>query len=46
MQSALEKLDTVLCGEYTIKLHLQFLIKNNKTDMLILKNTKVCLTLC
>jgi len=40
IQSALEKLDTVLCGEYTIKLHLQFLIKNNKTDMLILKNTK------
>jgi len=41
LQSRLEKLDTILSGEYTIKLNLQFLIKNNKTDMLILKNTKV-----
>ena len=41
VQLALEKLDVVLSGEHTIKLHLQFLIKNNKTDMLILRNTKV-----
>ncbi|XP_067949261.1 26S proteasome non-ATPase regulatory subunit 1-like [Watersipora subatra] len=40
VQSVLKKLDLILCGEYTINLHLQFLIKNNKTDMLILKNTK------
>ncbi len=33
----------ILRGNRTIELQLQFLIKNNKTDMLILKNIKVCL---
>ncbi|PVD18462.1 hypothetical protein C0Q70_21011 [Pomacea canaliculata] len=35
-----DRLLTILGGETTIFLHLQFLIKSNKTDMLILKNTK------
>lgn len=37
----MKKLHTILGGEVTIGLHLQFLIRNNKTDTLILKNTKV-----
>ena len=41
LQDRLTKLVTILGGETTIDLHLQFLIRNNKTDMLILKNTKV-----
>lgn len=36
----MKKLHTILGGEVTIGLHLQFLIRNNKTDTLILKNTK------
>ena len=43
MQERLSQLLTILGGETTIFLHLQFLIKSNKTDMLILKNTKVTL---
>ncbi|XP_005095836.1 26S proteasome non-ATPase regulatory subunit 1 [Aplysia californica] len=39
-QGRIERLHTILGGETTIFLRLQFLIKNNKTDMLILKNTK------
>lgn len=39
-QERIEKVYTILCGEITIFLRLQFLIKNNKTDMHILKNTK------
>ncbi|VDN37665.1 unnamed protein product [Gongylonema pulchrum] len=35
-----ERLRSILCGEQTIKHHMQFLIKNNHTDMLILKQTK------
>lgn len=40
LQQRIERLHTILGGETTIFLRLQFLIKNNKTDMLILKNTK------
>ncbi|PIK59554.1 26S proteasome non-ATPase regulatory subunit 1 [Apostichopus japonicus] len=36
----LEKLNQILSGNSTISLHLQFLIRSNKADMLILKNTK------
>ncbi|XP_022237955.1 26S proteasome non-ATPase regulatory subunit 1 [Limulus polyphemus] len=39
-QERIEKLATILGGEVTINLHLQFLIRNNHTDMLILKHTK------
>ena len=41
MQDRLTKLHTILGGDTTISLHLQFLIRANKTDLLILKNTKV-----
>ncbi|XP_050414052.1 26S proteasome non-ATPase regulatory subunit 1 isoform X2 [Patella vulgata] len=40
LQDRLTKLHTILGGETTIYLHLQFLVKNNHTDSLILKNTK------
>lgn len=40
LQEKIVKLYTILGGENTIKLHLDFLIRNNKTDSLILKNTK------
>uniref|UniRef100_A0A1I7XLY4 DUF3231 family protein n=1 Tax=Heterorhabditis bacteriophora TaxID=37862 RepID=A0A1I7XLY4_HETBA len=36
------RLTTILRGEETIKHHMQFLIKNNHTDMLILKEMKDC----
>ncbi|XP_063967026.1 26S proteasome non-ATPase regulatory subunit 1-like [Lytechinus pictus] len=36
----LNKLTQILSGNLTIALHLQFLIRSNKTDMLVLKNTK------
>ena len=39
-QERMKKLQTILGGDLTIGHHLQFLIRNNKTDMLILKNTK------
>ena len=35
------KLMAILGGETTIALHLEFLIRNNHADLLILKNTKV-----
>ncbi|CAG9534121.1 unnamed protein product [Cercopithifilaria johnstoni] len=35
-----ERLRSILRGEQTIKHHMQFLIKNNHTDMLILKQIK------
>lgn len=41
LQERLTKLMTILSGDMTIDLHLQFLIRNNKTDLLVLKNTKV-----
>ena len=31
----------ILTGEESVKLYLEFLKKNNKVDLLILKNTKV-----
>ena len=39
-QTTIEKLTTILSGEKSIYCHLQFLIRNDKTDMLILKQTK------
>ncbi|CAN7996012.1 unnamed protein product, partial [Ixodes hexagonus] len=36
----LAKLATILSGEVTIGLHLQFLIRSNHTDLLVLKQTK------
>ncbi|XP_070537971.1 26S proteasome non-ATPase regulatory subunit 1-like isoform X2 [Ptychodera flava] len=39
-QDRITKLTTILGGETTIDLHLQFLIRTNKTDLQILKNTK------
>lgn len=39
-QEVIQKLTKVLSGEVSIELHLQFLIRSNHTDMLILKNTK------
>lgn len=35
------KMIKILSGEMAIELHLQFLIRNNNTDLMILKNTKV-----
>lgn len=32
----------ILGGQESVKLFLEFLKRNNKTDMLILKHTKVC----
>lgn len=40
LKERIEKLSTILSGEMTITLHLQFLIRNNHTDLLILKQTK------
>lgn len=40
LQERIEKLATILGGEVAIDLHLQFLIRNNHTDLLILKQTK------
>ena len=37
----LKKLEAILSGDTTIALHLQFLIRTNKADLQILKNTKV-----
>lgn len=39
-QQRIEKLTSILSGEVCIDLHLQFLIRSNHSDMLILKNTK------
>ena len=39
-QNTIEKLTTILSGEKSIYSHLQFLIRNDKSDMLILKQTK------
>ena len=37
----LDKIHNILSGETSIKLYLEFLYRNNHTDLLILKNTKV-----
>lgn len=39
-QTRVEKLARILSGEMTIEQHLQFLIANNHTDMLILRHSK------
>ncbi|KAI1290272.1 26S proteasome non-ATPase regulatory subunit 1 [Halotydeus destructor] len=39
-QNRLENLGVILSGETTIELELQFLIRNNHTDTLVLKHTK------
>ena len=39
------KIRRILSGEESIKLHLEFLYRNNHTDLLILKNTKVFIQL-
>ncbi len=41
LQERIKKLLTILNGEITIDLHMQFLIKNNHADLLILKQIKV-----
>jgi 26S proteasome regulatory subunit N2 len=38
----LRAVDIILSGEKTVALHQEFLIRNNHTDVQILKNTKVC----
>lgn len=45
-QDCIEKLLRILSGDETIHLHMQFLIKNNHTDMLLLKQIKVRLSTC
>ena len=40
LQDDVTKLHAILGGDTTIALHLQFLIRTNKTDLLILKKTK------
>jgi 26S proteasome regulatory subunit N2 len=40
VQDRLKKLEEILSGDTTIALHLQFLIRSNKADLQILKNTK------
>ncbi|VDM61464.1 unnamed protein product [Angiostrongylus costaricensis] len=40
--AAMSRLKAILRGEETVKHHMQFLIKNNHTDMLILKEMKDC----
>ena len=41
MYYKVDKLASILSGEKPIYLNLQFLIRNDKTDPLILKQTKV-----
>ena len=40
-EAAVARLRVILGGEQTIRHHMQFLIKNNHTDMLVLKEMKV-----
>jgi len=40
LKKKIETLSSILDGEKSIELYLQFLIRNNHTDILILKNTK------
>jgi len=41
LQERIEKMLNILSGEITIGIHMQFLIKNNHADLLILKQIKV-----
>ncbi|KAG0026231.1 proteasome regulatory particle base subunit [Podila clonocystis] len=43
LQTKYDKVKSILSGKETIKLQLEFLCKNNHTDMLILKNSKTML---
>jgi 26S proteasome regulatory subunit N2 len=36
-----DNLRSILTGQESVKLYVEFLKRNNKVDMLILKNTKV-----
>jgi len=40
LQDRIVKMTDILSGDTTIKLHLEFLIRNNHADLLVLKNTK------
>lgn len=40
-----DKLRTILTGKESVKLYREFLKRNNQTDLLILKNTKVMVVL-
>lgn len=40
-----QRVVAILTGEESIRLYLEFLYKNNHADLLILKGTKVCLSL-
>ncbi|GJJ69702.1 26S proteasome regulatory subunit N2 [Entomortierella parvispora] len=42
-QAKVDKIKSILSGKETIKLQLEFLCRNNHTDMLILKNSKTVL---
>ena len=42
LEDRVKHLQAILSGETTIGYHLEFLIRNNHADLLILKNTKVC----
>lgn len=39
-----DNLRNILTGQESVKLYLEFLKRNNKVDMIILKNTKVTLS--
>jgi 26S proteasome regulatory subunit N2 len=41
LEDRVKHLQAILGGETTIGYHLEFLIRNNHADLLILKNTKV-----
>ena len=41
LEDRVKHLQAILSGETTIGYHLEFLIRNNHADLLILKNTKV-----
>ena len=41
LEDRVKHLQAILSGETTIGYHLEFLIRNNRADLLILKNTKV-----
>lgn len=43
LKTHVEKLLVILNGEITINTNMQFLIKNNKSDLLVLKTIKVIL---
>ena len=40
LDEALTKIRTIISGELSVKLYLEFLYRNNHADLLILKNTK------